>query len=241
MSNDISSTHSGGAVGTVGRFDVRAAMRQLLAPFKAADPWRDLSDICERCSYATQRDATDDHGLIALHPWRTAEEKGWAIRDALTIRVAVGPHLEAINDVLHDDLEEAMKPAPEEIIRAILGAMLSILRIKPTEGAEVYIDAMVWALMEPEPFYAPAIAAAAKEIWTTKTFPHFGQPSPSVAEFMKPTKEHQQRLDGVWHDLNFITASYYAAWEVLQALAPEKLPPPRKWSAEMEAWMNENF
>ena len=38
-------------------------------------------------------------------------------------------------------------PPPEEIIRAILGAMLSILRAKPTEGAELYIDAMVWELI----------------------------------------------------------------------------------------------
>jgi hypothetical protein len=182
-------THGGGAVGAVGRFDVRGAMRHYLAPFKAAEPWRDTYDIVDRCRYTTQRDTND--ALIALHPSRSPKERGLAIKEALAIREAVRPHLEAINEA-HDALDEAMAPAPEEIIRATLGAMLSILRAKPTEGAQLYVDGLVWELIEPDsgnPFCAPAIAAAANEIRTTKTFP------PSVAEFMTPVKKHQQRIE----------------------------------------------
>jgi len=218
MSSNITDYHSG-AIGAAGHFDVRAAMRHYLAPFKAAEPWYDTYNIVDRCRWATQRATTG--ALTALAPWRSPKEKALAVKEALTVRKAVLPHLDALDDATFA-LGEAMGPAPEEIIRAILGAMLSVLRGKPNEGAGIYIDALVWELMEPEvgePFCAPAIAAAAKEIWSTSTFP------PSVAEFVKPAKKHQQRIEGVLGELEFIAESCRAAREVLQALAPEKLPP----------------
>jgi hypothetical protein len=218
MSGEITSSSSG-AVGAVGRFDVRAAMQQYLAPFKAAEPWHDTYNIVDRCRWATQRATTG--ALTALAQWRSPKEKALAVKEALAVRKAVLPHLDALDDATFA-LGCAMEPAPEEIIRAILGAMLMVLRGKPNEGAEVYVDALVWELMEPEngqPFCAPAIAAAAKEIWSTSTFP------PSLAEFMKPVKKHQQRIESVLGELEFITQSCRAAREVLQVLAPGKLPP----------------
>jgi hypothetical protein len=227
MSSNVT-THHGGAVGAAGHFDVRAMMRHYLAPFKAAEPWRDMIETIGRSGFATQR---CDGELIALSPvWNTPEKKRLAIKDALAIRQAVAGHLDAVWEAA-EALDEAMEPPPEEIIRAILGAMLSVLRGKPNEGAELYIDALVWALTEPdsgEPFCAPAIAAAAKEIWTTKTFP------PSVPEFMAPAKKHQMRIEAVWEELDFISVAYRSAREVLATLAPEKLPKPRELTPEEE-------
>jgi hypothetical protein len=222
MSSNISA-HHGGAVGAAGRLDVRAMMRHYLAPFKAAEPWRDTLETIGRSSFATQRNCHDK--LIALSStWNTPEKKHWAIKDALAIRDAV-TDLGAVWEAA-DALDEAMAPPPEEIIRAILGAMLSILRAKPTEGAEIYVDALVWELTDSDagPFCAPAIAAAAKEIWTTKTFP------PSIPEFMKPAKQHQARIEAVRAQLTFISEAYCSADEVLITLAPEKLPKQREWS-----------
>jgi hypothetical protein len=109
--------------------------------------------------------------------------------------------------------------------------MLSVLRGKPTEGAELYVDALVWAVMEPDagsPYCAPAIAAAAKEIWTTKTFP------PSVPEFVESAKKHQRRIETVLAQLVFISESASSAHEVLEKLAPEKLPKPCEFNPEEE-------
>jgi hypothetical protein len=216
MSSNVTTPH-GGTVGA-GRLDARA-MRRYLAPFKAAEPFRDAVETIDRCSFATQRNTKGD--LIALSPaWNTPDQQQAAIKHAVAIRKAVAGHLDAVSSVV-DALDEAMVPPTEGVIRVILGVLLSVLRSKPTEGAELYIDALVWELMEPdtgEPFCAPAIAAAAKEIWTTKTF------APSVAEFVGPVRKYQMRIETVRAELAFISEANYRAREVLEKLAPETLP-----------------
>lgn len=217
MSNDITNHGGGGAVGTAGRLDVRAMMGHYLAPYKTADRWRDTLATIDRHMFGIQRDSNG--GLIALHDRWTPKQKQWAIDSALAIRNAVGP-LQPVFDAA-DALDEALAPPPEEIIRAILGTMLSILRSKPTEGAALYIDALVWELIEPErgkPICAPAIAAAARETWNTQTF------APSVHEFLGRARKHQQRIETVRCQVTSIWKAKCDAIEVLRKLAPEKLP-----------------
>jgi hypothetical protein len=200
-------------------------MRHYLASFKAAEPWRETLAEIDRHEGGIQRDCNG--GLCALHEWNKPKEKQWAIADALAVRKAIGP-LGPVWEAA-DALDEAMAPAPEEIIRAILGVMLSILRAKPTEGAEIYVDALVLELTEPEtgaPICAPAIAAAARETWNTQTF------APSVHEFMGRARKQQQRIEIVRWQLRWILNASYGAYEVLEKLAPEKLPKLREWSDE---------
>jgi hypothetical protein len=215
--NNITTSVGGGAVGAAGRFK---AIGRYLAAFKAAEPWRETYATVDRSRFATQRNT---HGeLIALSSvWKTDKQKALAIKDALAIRAAILPHKDAIEDARYA-LGEAMKPAPEHIVMAIISTMLMVLKSKPNEGSAVFVGALVSELMEPEtgePFCVPAIAAAAKQIWTTKTF------APSIPEFMEPVREHQRRIEEVECELDFMMASLRAAREVLQVLAPEKLPP----------------
>jgi hypothetical protein len=196
MSANISTDHHGGAVGAAGRLDVRALVRHYLAPFKAAEPFRDTIETIGRSKFATQRNT---HGeLIALSSWKTEQQKGWAIKDALAISEAIAGRLHAVAEA-GDALDEAMVPPPEVNIRAIVGAMLSIMRgSKPSEADVLFVDAVVMELMEPEtgePFCGPAIAAAAKELWTTETF------RPSLPEFMKPSGN--TRCASRWYGRNW--------------------------------------
>jgi hypothetical protein len=114
-------------------------------------------------------------------------------------------------------------------LRLLLGTMLDGFRAKPTEGAPIYVDAMVWTLLEPEsgqPFCAPSVVAGIREAWATKTFP------PSVHEFLELCRKHQQRIEFIQHRLEWICNAGHAAIEVLWKLAPEKLPKLREWSDE---------
>ena len=164
--------------------------------------------------------------MIALHEWNKPEEKQLAIKCAVAIREATAGHLVDVWEA-EEALDEAMAPPPEEIIRAILGAMLSTLRAKPTEGAAIYVDALVWELTEPAtgrefipyrsglvilegPFCSPAVAAAARETWTTQTFP------PSVAEFMQRVRKHQMRIETVRAQLASISEASFSAHDVLR-------------------------
>jgi aminoglycoside phosphotransferase (APT) family kinase protein len=108
--------------------------------------------------------------------------------------------------------------------------MMSIMRGREFSVDDAtYIDAMVMELMEPEtgePFCGPAIAAAAKELWTTQTF------RPSIPEFVEPVRKHQARLESDLAQLGFIFDAEDSAYEVLKKLAPEKLPKPRQLTEE---------
>jgi hypothetical protein len=145
MSGTDITNNGGGPVGpTGGHFDVREMMKRYLAPFKTAEPFRETLDTINRHEVGIQHVGGC---LIALHEGRTPEEKQRAIADALAIREAV--------DIIglwgaQDELDDAMAMPPEETVRAIIGVMLSVLRAKPTEGAAIYVDAMVWELMEQE-------------------------------------------------------------------------------------------
>jgi len=216
MSN-ITTIHGG----SVGRFDIRAMGRAYLAAFKASEPFRDVIETIDHHGAATQQDTNGN--LIALTPsWLKDERRReYTIASALAIREAVAaiPQDRVLYTIF--DVEDALEPPPEPIVRAIVAAMLSVLRAKPSEGSEIYVDALVGECMEPEgcdPFAAAAVAAAAKEIWTTKTFP------PSIPEFMAPVRKYQLRLQSVLAELNFIQEAGLRAREVLQKLAPEKLP-----------------
>lgn len=210
--------HQGLALGsTSARLDVRPLMRRYLAAFKGAEPWQDTIERLDRCRWATQR--STNGRLTALAPWRTPKEKIQAVEAALDVRDAVEGHLDTIAEAA-DAFDKATAPAPEEIIRAILAMMLSVLRSKPTEGAEFYITALVWELMEPDtgrPLCAPAIAASAKEIWTTKTF------APSIPEFVTCAKKHQELIEASQSQLRWILRSHAAATEVLEKLEPGML------------------
>lgn len=219
MSNDVTERGAGGAVN---RIDVRQSMSRFLAPFQAADPWREALATIER--HRSGIDCRPDGRLYALDeveyiPGQLAQKRARAIGAAVAIRAAVRS-LEAVFRAI-DELEDAMAPAPEEMVRGILGVMLSILRSKPGDGAALYMDALVWELAEPlsgSPVCAPAIAAAARETWTTATF------APSVHEFMALARKHQDRIEMVRQQLLWIPEAYIRASNVLSKLAPEKLP-----------------
>jgi hypothetical protein len=78
---------------------------------------------------------------------------------------------------------------PEATVRFLLGVMLDGFRAKPTEGAPIFVDAVVYMLENlapdsgealynvPKFIPAPAIAAAVREAWLKFTFP------PSIHEF----------------------------------------------------------
>jgi hypothetical protein len=100
--------------------------------------------------------------------------------------------------------------------------MVKALRVKPRPGDDAYVDGLVWAVQEPlagDPFSAPVIAAAAKEIAFTATY------APIPKEFVAVCRKHQRRLvEDVLGDLRRLSYASSAAYEVLEKLAPEKLP-----------------
>jgi hypothetical protein len=218
---DIS--NSGGAVGFAGRLDIRVMLRSYLPYFKAAEPWSEALDHALR--------VIDREGqVVEMFPWKRPAKPEEAISKALAIRAAIGPR--EILAEAQNTLEDALEPPREEIIRAILIGMLKAMRSKPTEGADIYIDTLVFELAEPEtddPISAPAIVAAARETWNTQTF------APSVHEFMPVARKHQKRINAVLKQLDWLAVTYQRATEVLRELAPEKLPK-RPPPSEDEDW-----
>jgi hypothetical protein len=212
MTSTEVSLRGGGAVGPVGRLDVRDLMRQYLPAFKAVEPWRDRVFI--PCS-------TKDGEITEVHPWKAPDNAEKAVTEAIAIREAIGSY-DAVWEVSWE-MYDLMQPPPEDIVRAMLIVMLSVLKSKPTEGADIYIDAMVFELTEPEtgnPICAPAIAAAVRETWNEQTF------APSVHELMARARKHQKRIEMIDAQLSWLIETYNSARDVLQKYAPEKLPPP---------------
>jgi hypothetical protein len=203
-----------GAIAAAVHVDIRAAFGQYLAAFKAAEPFRDILQTIKRHPFATQCDVNG--GLIALHSANKPDEQKIAIRDAIAIREALRGGSLARSWEAKEALDELMQPPAEEIIRAMLAAMLKIMRAKPGEGGPVYIDGLVWEIMEPE-FSGPAIAAACRETWQTQTF------APAPCELIPRIKQHQERVELARAELTWITNAWLAATEVLDTLAQEKL------------------
>jgi hypothetical protein len=220
-STDVIHGSDGGAVGALysGHVDVRAILRHYLPAFKAAEPWREIH---------IPRVINAEGEILEIHPWRKPEAPEKAITAALQIRDAI--YLPDVWDA-EDELNELMAPPPEENIRAMLIAMLSVLKSKPTEGAPIYIDALVFELTEPEtgqPICGPAIAAAVRETWNTQTF------APSVHEFMVRARKQQQRIEMVRAQLRWLSVTQDSALAVLEKLAPGKLPKPSETSEDPE-------
>jgi hypothetical protein len=223
-STDITNRSSGGAVGTAGRLDVRAMMRHYLVPFKAIEPWKHALAVAEQCKWGIDRDV---HGeMYALRAKESYPgQKARAVKDALAIREATCP-ISTVREAAAA-VFETIQPPSEDELRLLIGTMLDGFRAKPTESAAVYIDAMVFMLLEPEsgePFCAPAIAAAIRAAWASQTFP------PSVHEFLALCVKQQARIENVQRELSWLCNAAQDANDVLRKLAPETLPKPREWS-----------
>jgi hypothetical protein len=210
-STDVSQTVTGGSVGHLGgHLDVRAMMRHYLPAFKLVDQWTTDINI--------PRIISKEGEIIKVYSWTCPEHKEEAITEALKLKDAIW--LPDVWDAQHE-LDQLIARPTEEIVRQILIGMLQILRSKPTEGAAVYVDGLVFELTEPEigkPFCGPAIVAAARETWNAQTF------APSISEFMPRVRKYQLRIDMVRAQLNWLENTFDAVCEVLEQLAPETLP-----------------
>jgi hypothetical protein len=231
MTKGITKHPNGGGVAVGARLDVRAMMSHYLAPFKATEAWKPALAIAEQHKWGIDRDV---HGeLYALRANESYPgQKAAAVSDAMAIFEAARP-VSAIAEAA-DAVLETMKPPSEPELRLLIGTMLDGFRAKPTEGAAVYIDAMVWMLSEPEsgqPFCAPAIAAAIRQAWASQTFP------PSVHEFLKLCSNQQERIEAVHQELEWLCGAASDAVEVLLELAPEKLPK----RSNLPDWSDEEY
>jgi hypothetical protein len=182
-------TFHGNAVAPAGRLDIRVMMRHYTAPFQAAVPFADVIEIVRRNSTPARR------------------SKNQAPSAAIAIRKSVANHVDAV--VSARDHLSVVKLAPdEENVRQILGAMMMVFPAPPTETSSFFVDALVMELREPEvgdPFSLPAVAAAARECWSTLPSP------PSIVEFLVAARKHQHRLDDVFRHLcDIIEASEWA-------------------------------
>jgi hypothetical protein len=164
-----------------GRLDIRAMVRHYLAPFTAAKPFADIIETVRANSSAAIR--------------RCRNRRPGA---AIAINRAVANYATALEQAI-DQLSIALLAPDEENIRGIVGAMmLAFPNATPTETAGYFVDALVLELKEPgsdDPFCLPAIAAAAREMWTTLPAP------PSIAQFIVSVRKHQQRIEAVMHQL----------------------------------------
>jgi hypothetical protein len=190
MTTEIVPFHSGVKLATSdGRLDIRAMFRHFMAPFSAAVPFEDLIEVVKENSTADVR--------------RCRNRRPGA---AIAIHRAVTNHADAVREAM-DHLSVAMTAPNEENIRGIVGAMMMVFpNAQPTESSGYLIDMLVLELREPEvgyPFCLPAIAAAARESWTTLASP------PSIAEFVARARKHESRIEAVMHELGDVLEAYY--------------------------------
>jgi hypothetical protein len=142
--------------------------------------------------------------------------------------------LKVLGDVTLASLDQASKVVsgwierpPEATVRLLLGVMLDGFRAKPTEGAPIFVDAVVYVLesLAPDsgealynvPTYipAPAIAAAVREAWLKFVFP------PSIHEFSELCQRHRWRLMNVKWEIGRIRSKRAKLEEVMKQLQPQ--------------------
>lgn len=183
-----------------GRFNVRALMQHYLAPYAAAQPFADVTETVKRNSTPEVR--------------RCKNRRPGA---AIAILKAVAGRIDAVSEA-RDRLSVARLAPDEENIRQILGAMFAAFHAQPTTTSEYFVDALVMELMEPEagdPFSLPAVAAAARECWSTLPSP------PSIAEFLVAARKHQQRLDVVFKELGDVLEAAFWAEDTIKPEKPQ--------------------
>jgi hypothetical protein len=189
--NGIVPFHGGAAIITAaaGRPDIRAMVKHFMQPYGAAQPFANIVEIVRRNSTPSRRGKNEGRSA------------------AIEIRKAVAGHLDAV--VKARDHLSVVRLAPDESdVRGIIGAMMMVFHAPATETSSFFVDVLVLELREPEvgdPFSLPAVAAAARECWSTLPAP------PSIAEFLVAARKHQQRLDDVFRQLgDIIEASQWA-------------------------------
>jgi hypothetical protein len=117
--NEIVPFH-GTAVVTGGRPNIRALIKHYLAPYSAAEPFRDLIKAVRKNSTA-----------------------------AGAIRKAAAGRIQAVTDA-RDRMSVATLAPDEEDVRAVIAAMLMTFPTPPTETSSFFIDALVLELREPD-------------------------------------------------------------------------------------------
>jgi hypothetical protein len=203
------------------RLDVKKLMTHHLAPFEIWQQWRDAFELAQGRAAILGRNARGE--LYALRePESRPGQRAQAYDVALEVQYQL-PRLDEVRKVI-GGLSEIMRTAPDEpTVRLLLGTMLDGFRVKPAEGAPVYLDALVWVLegLEPGegelyarvPTHVPAaaIAASTKEAWVAQTFP------PSIHEFVVLVRKHRRRLTDLLARVRFLERTHADCAEIIAA------------------------
>jgi hypothetical protein len=126
---------------------------------------------------------------------------GWiSIRTETNIRemaVAVLGELPTVAQLesVDGEISKWLERPPENAARQIVATMLDGFKQKPSEGAAIFLDAMIYILGD---MPAAAIAAATREVWETEDW------APSIHAFVDLCKKHRSTLSSVRRDVDLI-------------------------------------
>lgn len=203
------------------RLDVKKLMTHHLAPFEIELQWRDAFELARQHEAVFGRSARGElYALQEREMWPGAHAQAYDAAFQVQYQL---PDLNEIQKAI-GGLSEIMTTAPDEpTVRLLLGTMLDGFRVKPAEGAPVYLDALVWILEALEPgegeLYAriprhvpaAAIAASAREAWVAQTFP------PSIHEFVVLVRKHRRRLVDLLGRVRFLERTHSDCAEIIAA------------------------
>jgi hypothetical protein len=164
------------------RIDVRAILTLHLQPFEIARKLEDELQLVRDYGLQYGRDVCGELHCLK-DGWRENAVEAHFNADYLRSELPAHTEIKAAYAGLLATLRAGFD---EPNVRLLIGLMLDGFRIKPSETAPVYVDALAFTLEEATlPHYedlsvpVAAIADAIRRAWATQTFP------PSIFEFME--------------------------------------------------------
>jgi hypothetical protein len=178
------------------RIDVRGLLSHHLAPYKIARPFDHAAKVVEQHRTLCGRNARDE--LMALKNHFPGQRKA-AKRAAREIRPLL-PAAAVIYRAESALLEAIDTPADEPTTRILIGCMLDAFRQEPGDGAAVYVEALVWSVIDGGTsddnsgndagvISAAVLASAVQTAWRTQTFP------PSIHEFLTLCRKRRRAIE----------------------------------------------